>query len=105
MEKYIIYLLCVFLIYSIWKCFKSYEYFGDVNKPSAITIDRIDEQNAINILAKLAYDIQQGGGLKIMGDQLTRGKFTVPGARNNSFIKDSGDGMTHFNQEKMVLII
>jgi microcystin-dependent protein len=99
MEKYIIYLLCIFLIYSIWKCFHITEGFSDKVKPDAITIDGVDDQNAIAILSKIAQDIQSEGGLKIMGNQLTKGKFTVPGAKNNQFVKDAGDGMTHFNHE------
>jgi microcystin-dependent protein len=94
MEKYLIYLFIIIVLVILWNSYEVKEGFGD-----AITVDGVDDANAINVLAKIAKDIQDGGGLKVMGNQLNRGRFTVPGAKNNQFAKDSGDNMTHFNHE------
>jgi len=63
MEKHLVLFLIAVIGYIIWKCLtETTEGFAD-----AQTVDGVDDNNAINTLAKIAKDLQEGGGLKIMG--------------------------------------
>jgi hypothetical protein len=78
MEKYLVILILIVILYylhryciqtEVEKFMKIKEGFGD-----AVTVDGVDDNNAINTLAKIAKDLQEGGGLKVMGKLNLRDK-------------------------------
>ncbi len=74
MEKYIVIIILVIIGYITYKCLSTTkEGFGD-----AVTVDAVDDNNAINILGKIAKDIQEGGGLKVKGNLQVGGVSTLP---------------------------
>jgi hypothetical protein len=68
MEKYLIIIIIGIVLYFVYKSCSIKEGFGD-----AVTMDAVDDNNAINILAKIAKDLQEGGGLKVKGNLIVDG--------------------------------
>jgi hypothetical protein len=74
MEKYLVIIIGIIILYYLHNCWveSKIEKFLSMNKikegfGDAVTVDAIDDNNAINILAKVAKDLQEGGGLKVKG--------------------------------------
>ena len=72
MEKYLVIILILVILYYLYSCLKTKEGFAD-----AQTIDGVDEKNSINTLALIAKDILEGGGFKVKSDLNVSGKTTL----------------------------
>lgn len=72
MEKYLVIILILIILYYFYTCLETKEGFAD-----AVTVDSVDENNSINILAKIAKDILEGGGFKVKGDLNVSGNFNL----------------------------
>jgi hypothetical protein len=110
MEKYIVFIILAVALYYLHRyCVQSevekflnskkiIENFGD-----AVTVDGVDDNNAINTLAKIAKDLQEGGGLKVKGNINVDGVSNLNGVVNiagagglgapNSNLKMNGQGI------------
>ena len=66
MEKYLVIILLILSIYTVYQCWKlatvTTEGFADATVPT-----NVDTNNSIATLAQLATDLQSGGGLKVPG--------------------------------------
>ena len=71
MEKYLVIILVIILIYSVYKCWNlatvTTEGFADATPKPAEVPTNVDTNNSIATLAQLAKDLQEGGGLKVPG--------------------------------------
>ena len=92
MEKYIVIIIVVIIGYITYKCLSATkEGFTD-----AITTVGVDDSNAINILAKVAKDLQEGGGLKVLGkiNCTAGGRFTNPSGADSGGYEFLHDNLT-----------
>jgi len=104
MQKYLVIIIILVILYYLHNCWveSKIEKFINSNKiredfGDAVTVDAIDDNNAINVLAKIAKDLQEGGGLKVKGNLLVDKTIRVTGAKTTP--AGSGDMMTHLNHE------
>ena len=74
MEKYLVIILLILLMYTVYQCWKlatvTTEGFADASVPT-----NVDTNNSIATLAQLAKDLQAGGGLKVPGNMTLGGTF------------------------------
>jgi hypothetical protein len=100
MEKYIIIIIVLVLVYYLHRyCVQTeVEKFINIkeNFGNAVTVDAVDDNNAINILAKIAKDLQEGGGLKVKGkiDVAGGGRFTNPSGPDSGGYEFLHDNLT-----------
>ena len=79
MEKYLIIILIILVIYYLIKCWNiKVEYFADTSKPAVQeqSITGSDDTNAINTLAKIAKQLMDGG-LTVPGQMTVTNKVIV----------------------------
>ena len=78
MEKYLVIILVILLVYTIYQCWKlatvTTEGFADASVPA-----NVDTNNSIATLAQLATDLQAGGGLKVPGTLNVQGNANIGG--------------------------
>jgi len=91
MEKYLIILVIIFVLYYAYSCWTSNKVEGFAD---AQTINGVDESNAIQTLATIAKDILEGGGLKVAGNIYTEGDFSHigPSKKNKVSLHTPADG-------------
>lgn len=92
MEKYLFILIIAIICYYLYTCLNVKENFADV---SITETSAVDETNAINILAKIAADLQSGKGLRVLGDLNVDKSVKITGAKTTP--ANAGDKMTWFN--------
>ena len=103
MEKYLVIIIAIIILYYLHNCWveNKIEKFMKLREgfTDAITTNGVDDSNAINILAKVAKDLQEGGGLKVLGNLEVKSNTvhigqTTPGSAG--YIK-GGDGEMRFS--------
>lgn len=87
MEKYLLVLLLMVILYTGYTSFQT-EAFTSTTAPITETV-AVDESNAINILAKIARDLQEGAGLKVKGDLSVDQNVSISGILNASKINSN----------------
>ena len=93
MEKYLVILIVLFIVYYLYSCWTSQKIEGFAD---AVSIDLADDKNAVNTLANMARDIM-AGGFKVAGklnvaDDVTTEKAVVMTTGDKGFkILTEGD--------------
>jgi len=79
MEKYLVIILVILLMYTVYQCFNlsmtTTEGFAEV-------ATNVDTNNSIKTLAQLAADLQSGGGLKVPGNLHVKGTMHLEGSQS-----------------------